>query len=260
MSITKWLLVSLIAIIVTSVIGCGTAAPTPAPLPTQPPVQVTVIITATPPPPTATSPAAPITPLPTLPLTTTLPGNTPVTQPTSGATTATKPAAVATKKPTVAAVTTPPSPTALPVKFGAPGLNRPIWTDNEKDEVQYYGGAIVFDWKSVGGLGMDECYLVQVRTEAVNPGPAPQSDYWLTNCGDQTQTGYSVKFTLESPNRVGTVPNYSSIIMQNASQMWAHWAITVVKNLGQCDSAYSFHCKWAPISPTSTNYFLFKGS
>lgn len=140
-------------------------------------------------------------------------------------------------------------------------LTRPLWTEDQKDEVKFPGGAMVFDWQSVGGLGGDECYLLQVNTEPVNPGPGigTAADYWLVNCGDQTPKGYSVKFVLESPNRVGPQPSYSSLLLQT-SQMWAHWSISVVKNLGQCDPGYAYHCKYAPISPSSKAYFLFKGN
>jgi hypothetical protein len=144
------------------------------------------------------------------------------------------------------------------MKFGAPNINKPIWIDGgQRDEVVFDGGAIIFDWQSVGGLAGDECYLIQVRTESVNPGPASRSDYWMVNCGDQTPIGISVKFTLESPNRGS--PNYGSI-KNGSDQMWAYWSVTVVKNLGQCDAASKFKCKYAPISPSGTNHFLFKGA
>ena len=253
----KWLALSLVAIIALLIVGCGTS-PTATPAPTQPPQVVTVVITATPPPPTATPPQPSLTPIPTVALTATVPAAvSPTTVALKPTNTPGAPKPAATKTATKVAVTA--TATALAMKFGSPVINKPVWTENEKDEVKFYGGAIVFDWQSVGGLNGDECYLVQVRTEAVNPGPAPQSDYWLVKCGDQTGLAQSVKFTLESPNRVGSAPNYSSLIL-DTSQMWAHWTLSVVKNLGQCDPAYSFHCKYAPISPASTNYFLFKGN
>lgn len=254
---SKGCLFFLMVILAISLIGCGSATPAATPAATQPPQVVTVVITATPPPPTATQPLPSLTPIPTVALTATVPS---AVSPTTGAVKPTNtpgaPKPAATRTPTKVAATA--TATALAMKFGAPVINKPVWTDNQKDEVKFYGGAIVFDWQAVGGLGSDECYLVQVRTEPVN-GSGSQSDYWITNCGNQTQTGYSVKFTLESPNRIGTAPNYSSIILSNSSQMWAHWTLSVVKNLGQCDAAYQYHCKYAPLSPSSTNYFLFKG-
>jgi hypothetical protein len=252
----KWLLLSLITIIALVIVGCGTS-PTATPAPTQPPQVVTVVITATPPPPTATPAQATLTPIPTVALTATVPTATPTAVALKPTNTPGAPKPAATKTATKIAATA--TATALPMKFGSPVINKPVWTENEKDEVKFYGGAIVFDWQSVGGLNGDECYLVQVRTEAVNPGPAPQSDYWIVGCGDQTPLAQSVKFTLESPIRVGSAPNYSSLIL-DTSQMWAHWTLSVVKNLGQCDPSYKFHCKYAPISPSSTNYFLFKGN
>ncbi|MBI5032649.1 MAG: hypothetical protein HZB51_19170 [Chloroflexi bacterium] len=230
------------------VVGCG-SSPTVTPAATATSQVVTVVITATPPPPTATSAQPTLTPIPTVGLTLT---------PTVATLAAPTKAAVATRPPatrTPTKVATPPTATALPIKYGAPTINKPIWSDSEKDEVKFDGSAIVFDWQSLGGLQGDECYLLQVRTEAVNGGVAPRSDYWLVKCGDQTPIGFSIKFTLESPKRGS--PNYDSI-KTGSDQMWAHWSVTVVKNLGQCDAS-KLKCKYAPLSPTSTNYFLFKG-
>jgi len=244
----------LVAVVALSVVGCGTAT-APTLTPTQPPQVITVIVTATPPPPTATSSAPTVTPMPTLPLTSTVAAATP-TQAVAKATTAPRtPTRTPTKKPATATAT------ALPMKFGAPNLTHPIWTDNQKDQATFPGGAIIFDWQSVGGLAGDECYLVQATTEPVNPGPGIESsrgDYWVAWCGDQTGTGVSVKFTLEPPRLIGAAPNYSSILL-NTDQMWANWSVTVVKNLGQCDPSYQYHCKWAPISPSAKGRFLFKG-
>jgi hypothetical protein len=251
LKIKRLILISSLAIFI---IGCGTAT-TPTPLPTQPPQVITVIVTQTPLPPTATSAAPTVTPMPTLPLTATVTAATP-TQAVAKATTAPRPAA--TRTPTKPAIA--PTATALPLKFGAPRLNRPVWTENQKDEAKFPGGAIILDWQSVGGLGSDECYLIRVSTEPVNPGPGigVASDYWMTLCGDQTAAGASVKFTLESPNRPGNAPNYGSILL-NTSEMWANWSVTVVKNLGDCDPSYRYHCKTAPLSPPGQGRFLFKG-
>ena len=243
-----------LGLLATFVVGCGTAT-TPTPLPTQPPQVITVVITATLPPPTATSAAPTVTPMPTLPLTSTVSAATPTTQAVAKVAT---PRPAASRTPTKPAVTH--TATALPMKFGAPSLTRPIWTDDQKDEAKFPSGAIILDWKSVGGLGGDECYVVQVATEPVNPGAGigAASDYWVALCGDQTPAATSIKFTLESPNRIGSAPNYGSILL-NTDQMWATWTITVVKNQGQCDPSYQFHCKWAPISPPGRGRFLFKG-
>lgn len=239
-----------LALIAALVIGCG-SSPTATPAPTQPPQQITVIITATPLPPTATPAQPTLTPIPTVALTTTVSSPTPaaVAQATKPPVTA-KPAA--TRTPTK--VATPPTATALPIKYGAPVLNYPVW--ESKDEVKFDGSDIIFNWQSIGGLQGDECYLIQVRTEPVNGGGASRSDYWMVNCSDQTAIGYPVKFTLWSPKRGS--PNYDSV-KTGSDQMWAHWSVTVVKNLGQCDAS-KLKCKYAPVSPSSTNYFLFKGS
>ncbi|MCX7838565.1 MAG: hypothetical protein N2559_03795 [Anaerolineae bacterium] len=243
-----------LALLTILLIGCGTAV-TPTPVPTQPPLVITVIVTATPLPPTATSAAPTVTLMPTLPLTATVSVATP-TQAVAKAATATRPAA--TRTPTRAAAS--PTATALPIKFGAPTVNRPIWTETRKDEAKFPSGAIIFEWKSVGGLSGDECYLLRVTTEAVNPGPGigTKSDYWVVACGDQTPAGSPVRFTLESPNRPGNLPNYNSILL-DTNEMWANWTVTVVKNLGECEPDYKYHCKTAPISPPGQGRFLFKG-
>jgi hypothetical protein len=251
----KILSIAMFTLIALFIIGCGTS-PTPTPLPTQPPQVITVVITATPPPATATPPQPSITPIPTVAITATVVAPTKAAVVTAVSSSA-RPAP--TRTPTKPAAS--PTASALPIKFAAPVLTRPIWTEDQKDEVKFPGGAIVFDWQSVGGLGGDECYLIQANTEPVNPGPGigVAADYWLVNCGDQTPKGYSVKFVLESPNRVGPQPTYSSLLLQT-SQMWAHWSVSVVKNLGQCDPGYTYHCKYAPISPSNKAYFLFKGN
>lgn len=250
----KMIRLILLSLLTVLLIGCGSAT-APTPLPTQPPLVITVIVTATPLPPTATSAAPTVTPMPTLPLTTTVTTVTP-TQAVAKATTA--PRLAATRTPTRPAVQ--PTATALPIKFAAPSLNRPIWTETRKDEAKFPGGAIIFDWKSVGGLNGDECYLIRVTTEPVNPGSGigTKSDYWVVGCGDQTPAGASVKFVLESPNRPGNAPNYSSILL-DASEMWANWSVTVVKKVGECEPDYAYHCKTASISPPGQGRFLFKG-
>jgi len=244
----------ILALLVAFLVSCGTAT-APTPLPTQPPLVITLIVTATPPPPTATSSAPTVTPMPTLPLPGTLPAMTPT--PTVARVTST-PRPAATRTPTRPAVS--PTPTALPLRFGAPTLNRPLWTETQKDEAKFPGGAIIFEWKSVGALGNDECYHIRLTTEPVNPGPGigVKSDYWVVRCGDQTPAGASVRFTLESPNRRGQAPHYGSVLL-DTNEMWATWVLTVVKNLGECDPGYTYHCKTAPISPPAQGRFVFKG-
>ncbi len=244
------LLVSLVLIAV-FVVGCG-SAPTPTPAPTQPPLVITVVITPTPLPPTATPAQPTLTPIPTVPVTSTVPTTVP----------ATKPPVVATKPPVVRTPTKPavaPTATALPLKFAAPGLIEPLWqppwNEVQKDEVKFPGSAMVFKWRAAGGLGGDECYLLSVTSETINANLPPRSDSFLAHCGDQTRNDYPVTFILFQPGKGS--PNYSSMMM-DASEMWVSWTITVVKNLGQCADQY--HCKFAPLSPASyRGRFLFKG-
>ncbi|MBI5303822.1 MAG: hypothetical protein HY868_16925 [Chloroflexi bacterium] len=248
---TRFVLLGVIALLFLGLIGCGTA-PTPTPAPTQPPIIQTVIITATPAPVTATPVPPPATAV--LPTAVVTPTVAVVASPTRVAVVNT-PRPAATRTPTKPAVV--PTATPFPLKFGAPVLNAPIWTDSQKDQVVARGGAMVLDWKSLGGLGGDECYRIDIRTEPINPGPGvvAKSDYWIVKCGDQTAVNASVKFTIESPLRGGSAPNYGSI--EPEGEMWAYWTLTVVKNLGSCDANYQFHCKTAPISAPGQGYFKF---
>ena len=254
MSINKLFLLSIAAIIALLIIGCGTSpTPTPAASPTS--QVITVVITATQPPPTATPAQPTMTSIPTVALTVTTPVTTPVViaQATKAPVTTPKPAA--TKAPTKIVATT--TATALPMKFGTPTLTSPIWSN--KDERRFEADDLIFRWRPVGGLQGDECYLLNVSSEAVNPGPGigTGADYFVVNCGNGSgPTDRDVQFTLFSPKRGG--PSYASIELH--TDMWVHWSITVVKNLGQCDAANSYHCKSAPISPTQTDYFRFIGS
>ncbi len=250
----RFFLISVALIVLVLTVACGTA-PTPTPAPTQPPIIQTVIITATPAPVTATPiPPAPTAVIPTVAVITPTVVVVSTTAPTKAAVVAT-PRPAATRTPTKPAVV--PTATPFPLKFGAPILNTPIWTDSQKDQVVAMGGAIVLDWKSLGGLEGDECYRIDIRTEPINPGPgvAAKGDYWVVKCGDQTPVNTSVKFTIESPNRVGALSNYGSI--QPDGEVWAYWTLTVVKNLGSCEASYPFHCKTAPISGQGKGYFKF---
>lgn len=254
---TKIMSLMVLALVALFVIGCG-SSPTPTPAPTQPPLVITVVITPTPLPPTATRAQPTLTPIPTFPLTSTVPTVLPgTTQAVSSAPAATKPPVVRTPTKPGATVTS----TALPLRFAAPGLIEPLWEPPwntvQKDEVKFPGSAMIFKWRAAGGLGSDECYLLNISSEPVNANLPPRADYFLVNCGDQTRLDYSVQppFTLFQPGKGG--PSYASLMM-DASELWVSWTITVVKNLGQCVDQY--HCKSAPLSPASyRGRFLFKG-
>ena len=248
------------ALIVLFIVGCG-ASPTPTPAPTQPPQIITVVVTATPLPVTQTPPLPTWTP--TLAVTTTATAtSTGAPQPTKAAV-ATKPAA--TSKPAAATLTA----TALPLKYGAPTLIRPLFeppaNTGQKDEVRFDSDDIDFRWRPIDGLGGDECYLLKLTSQATNPVAVPgsHSDSFVVRCGSQPRTDDEirlgeVRFTLNSP-RKGLGPSYDSIKLGTANEMWVFWTITVVKNLGQCPADNPYRCKTAPLSPPSeTGKFLFK--
>jgi len=247
----KSLLLIAIGLLAAWIIGCGTAA-TPTPAPTPSPVVVTVVITATPLPPTATPPLPTITPIPTVPLTVTAPTTTTTVavRPTN---TPGAPRATPTRRPT--GVTATVTATPFPLKYGAPALLEPLWTDTQKDERKFPSQTLDLKWKSLGVAGGDECYLVQVTFEATNPGPGPKSDSFL-HCDDlETRADYPVMFRLNRPRDAG--PNYAALLVDTA-EMWVNWSVMVVRNLGQCVDKY--HCKTAPLGPAGKGRFLLKGS
>jgi hypothetical protein len=258
---SRILVVSLIALIVLLAVGCG-PSPTRTPAVTLPPQVITVIVTAVPPPATETPP--PPTPggLPSP----TVGVSAPVSITTATAA-ATKPPVVAvkptaTKKPAVAAATA--TATALPLRFAAPSLLRPNWTDDQKDERKIDVDSLQFAWRPVDGMVPGECFLLTLTSQSTNPAPgaATKSDNFLVRCADQPRTDDEVKFgevrfTLFSPKIGG--PNYTSIEL-DTNEMWVDWTITVVKNLGQCEAGNMYHCKTQPLSPAGKGRFLFKGS
>jgi hypothetical protein len=252
----SWIVLVCALIVLIAVAGCGSAPATPTkPVPTTAPQVVTVVITATNPPPTATTTAPTITPIPTLALTTTVPVTTPVT----AKATATRgtPRATATKKPvtpTVAAATT--AATAVPLKFAAPTLLEPRWVEGQKDERHFPGDALIFKWNSVGGLNGDECYSVRVDMVPVSASVVSRGDSFLVRCGDQTPKDYAVTFTLNQPHQGG--PNYGSLL-PDTQEIWVYWTVTVVKDLGL--KAGTQQHNTTPLSPASSKaQFLLKGS
>jgi hypothetical protein len=247
-----------IASIVLLAVGCG-PTPTRTPAVTQAPQIITVIVTAEPPP--ATETPAQIAPTPQLSAAITLSAPVTITTATTPAIKAPVVAAkpTATKKPVVAAATA--TATAMPLKFAAPSLLRPNWTDSQKDE-RKNTDSVEFVWRPTDGMAPGECYLLTVTSESTNPVPVlgTKSDYFLVRCADQPRTDDEIKFgevrfTLYSP-KIGC-PNYTSVML-DTNEMWINWSITVVKNLGQCDAGNSYHCKTQALSPPGKARFLFK--
>jgi hypothetical protein len=161
----------------------------------------------------------------------------------------------ATRTPTKVAATK--APTALPQRFAAPRLLEPLFDPERgrKDERHFPGDALIFKWASVGGLGGDECYAIDV---SMTPG---QGDTFLTACGDQTQGGYPVMFTLHQPNRGG--PNYSALLPFPNADAWVSWSVTAVKEMGKGngpqDAGGTRH-NTAALGPASARgQFLLKG-
>ncbi len=245
----SWFLLFSALLVLLMVVGCGGAPATPTKPPvTIPPAITMIVVTATPPPATPTSTVPTAVPTPVITATATI--TTPVaTKPTSVAVKA------ATRTPTKSAATK--APTALPQRFAAPRLLEPIFDldQGKKDERHFPGDALIFKWTSVGGLGTDECYSFSV---SMTPG---QGDTFLTACGDQTQSGYPVTFTLHQPNRGG--PNYSALLPFPNADTWVSWSVTPVKDLGKGngpqDANGTRHTTAALGPASSRGTFLLKG-
>ncbi len=259
MALKSWFLLLSMLLVLLAVVGCGGAPATPTKPPvTVPPAVITVVVTATPPPATPTSAQPTAVPTPTI--TATVPVTTPVaSKPTSVAVKA------ATRTPTKGAAAATAAPTALPVKFAAPRLLEPIFDldQGKKDERHFPGDALIFKWTSVGGLGTDECYDINV---SMTPG---QADSFLTACGDQTQQGSPVanasfpgsSFTLYQPSRGG--PNYSALLPYPNADTWVTWSVRAVKDLGKGNGPQDAngvrHNTAALGAASSKGQFLLKG-
>ena len=136
---------------------------------------------------------------------------------------------------------------------------------DQKDEVKFPSGAMVFKWKGQTGMSGDECYLVILSFTAVNQGGNAAQDSFLWGCNGSTEIdsqdgAEKPNFVLFQPSHEG--PNYGSLLdaarsASGASEFWVDWSVTIVKNLGDCVDKY--HCKTAPISPQAKTRFLVRG-
>ena len=215
------------------VVGCGTAA-TPTPSITQTPFQITVIITATQPPPTATSAAPSITPLPTIAANVTPPTVAPTVKPTN---TPGAPKPTATKAPAVAAKTA--TPTSPPLTLPAPVLNGPNFNPDvgQKDERRTPSDALIFEWQSIGPLAQNVCYMIRVDFIPMNNQPGG-GDAFLQCDSTQTQKApaQTVSFTLYQPTHSGM--NYSGLLPNPPTDLWVEWSVTVVTVQGAGTGPY----------------------
>lgn len=232
---------SLILLIATAVvlIGCSGATPTPVPTPTEAPKPTATLLptatpvkpTATPVPPTATPTPVPPTPVP--------PTNTPMPTATNTRVVPTKPKATATN-------------TALALRYRAPELVEPMGPRDSRS----VGNDLVFVWLSVGALGANECYRVDVTF--VNPNNndlAPENYVW--ECNNSTDAGARVQppFVLYRPTYSGR--NYAgqlayAILRDNAHSLKVRWTVTVVRDDGVGPDG--IHHKTTPLSPPSATF------
>jgi hypothetical protein len=221
-------------------------------------VQITVIVTATPPPPTETSAAPSITPLPTVGATNTPQPTTPTKAPSAAGT----PKPSATKKPVAPAASATPSP--LPLTLPAPVLVRPNFNPDigQKDEFTSPSSALPLEWQSISPLAANVCYMVRVDFLPINNQPG-KGDAFLQCDPNETQKAQSqtVRLTLQKPNYSGL--NYSGLLPVPPTDLWVYWYVTVVADqgagTGPQDLSGARH-KVAPLSPKSDTFkFLLKG-
>jgi hypothetical protein len=254
----KLFLISLASLLVlVALVGCGSATPTPAP--TQAAQVITVIITAVPPPPTATSAAPSITPLPTVGVTETVQAATPI-KPTN---TPGTPKPTATKKPVVVAPTA--TPTPLPLTLPAPKLVGPNFNPDtgQKDERHTPSDALTFEWQSISPLGSNVCYEIRVDLLPTNGQPGTGDAFMQCDTNETTKAqAQTVRFTLFQPNHTGVT--YSGLLPNPSTDLWVQWYVTVVADqgagAGPFDSISGIRHKVMPLSPKSETYkFLLKG-
>lgn len=258
MKIRTILILTLSLIMAIAVVACSSTTPTPAP--TQPPQVITVIVTATLPPPTATSEAPSITPLPTVNAATTVQAAATQAKPT--AVVATK-APVATKKPAPPAASATPSPP--PLTLPAPVLVRPNFNPDtgQKDEFTSPSSALPLEWQSIKPLAANVCYMVRLDFLPTNNQPG-KGDAFLQCDPSETQKAQSqtVRLTLQRPGYSGL--NYSGLLPDPPTDLWVYWYVTVVADqgpgAGPSDPVTGTRHKVVPLSPKSDTFkFLLKG-
>lgn len=223
------------------------AVPTTAPEATEPVVVVVVTATSQPTLAPSTTPEATITPIPTLTLvvtqtvTATVRAGTPVAAATKPAATKAAVQPTAAEQPTTSA----PPTTSPPTSFQAPQPSLP------EGKTFREGDTISFQFSSVGPLGPNQCYRIDMKL--VNPGVGEVGDWWVGDCGDQTAAGGQVTFKVY--NRKQTpLPNYGSLIdnadaqISNTAEYQMFWTVTVVSKVDDVDP---IHPKVQALSPAS---------
>ncbi len=248
------LLLGMGLLIALSVAGCGSSA-TPTPAPTVAPQVITVVVTATPPLATETSAAPTITPLPTVNATETQAAET-LAKPTTAPATA-KPAVTKKPAPPVATATATTPPLTLP----APALIGPNFNPDQgqKDERHFPADDLIFEWRSIGPLSANVCYMIRVD---FSPG-AGDSFLQCDPTWTQKAQAQTVQFILYRPNRTG--PTYGGLLPNPPGDLTVKWSVTVVADQGQgtgpVDPRNGTRHKVEPLSPKSDTFqFPFKGS
>jgi hypothetical protein len=237
-----------------TMVGCGNApAARPTVLATSTPFVITVVVTATPA--ETSTPASTVAPTTTLTTTTGLnqtlvaakPSNTPgPARPT------------ATRRP-VGTATATATVTALPLKYGAVKLLRPIYESSnpgdQRDERHYPSDSLSFEWIANGALGTGECYQVRADLRS-NADGSTVGDAFIQCDTLETQkpSGQTVRFVLNKPNGPG--PTYAALIPSGSGDLTVSWSVTIVKEAGVIASGGAYAVdgtrhKVLPLSPGS---------
>lgn len=251
-------LLSLVALtVILTTVGCGNApAAKPTTVATVSPVIITVVVTA-PPPTSSPTPASTMTPTGTLTTTTGLSGT--LTLVAAKPTNTTGPARpTATRRPATAVAATP-SPSPLPLKYGAVRPQRPIYEGSnpgdQRDERHYPSDSISFEWLANVALGGGECYQIRADMKS-NADGSMVGDAFIQCDTQETQkaSGQIVRFVLNKPNGPG--PTYAALIPSGAGDLTVSWSVTIVKDAGVIPTGGAYAMdgsrhKVLPLSPVS---------
>lgn len=240
----------------TALLGCQQrpAVPTVALEPTEPVVVIVVTATSLPTLAPTNTVAPTITPIPTL--TSVVTQTVTATVRATTVAQATRPPATTTSaEPTQAATAESASPTTVaPSSFPAPVVFAP------EGKAFRDGDTVAFEFASVGPLAADQCYRFDMTLGNPN-GPGGVGDYWVGLCGDQSNAGDRLKFTLK-PGRFRDEPNYGTLLVSADAvipptpQYTMQWHVSVVEMVDANDPIHPNVQALSPDSASLQNSFF----
>jgi hypothetical protein len=252
MKTTYWLGLALIVSLI-GLLGCQERpdVPTPEPEPTE--AVVVIVVTATSQPtlePTDTpepsiTPIPTLTPIATLTVTSTVPATAAPRPTTAAATSVPAPNSVEVPTQPAPEATQPPSSFPAPLALAPSGLNVTP------------GQSIPFQFTSVGPLGPDQCYRIDmVLTHPAGSGPV--DDYWLDLCGDSSAAGTPLTIAVgrfTDANNYVTVLANAEAILDPTPFYTMGWSVMVVRIIDASDPIHPTTESLSPASASLENTF-----